>query len=118
MKGTDKMAWRFLAALFLLMPVTAEACTAPKWTAQHLKTIPTSGINQALFSEALRMEATYARCRNGNVGELTGEPKLGQIAASQSGRMAAKPRPNGLCQACCSRLLAGTVFIHMLHKFL
>jgi uncharacterized protein YkwD len=82
------MKWRFLPALFLLMPVAAEACTAPKWTAQHLKTIPTSGMNQALFSEALRLEASYARCKNGNVGALADEPKLGRIAASQSIAMA------------------------------
>lgn len=79
-----------LAALALLaLPGTAlaNACSKPKYSAAFLKPIPTRGIDQALFSRAMQMEADYARCSKGRSHVAT-EDRLTGIAAGHSKWMA------------------------------
>ncbi len=63
------------------------ACSKPKYKAAHLKTIPTKAINQSLFAEALSMEASYVRCKQGR-GVLTETAQVSKSAAKHSARMA------------------------------
>jgi uncharacterized protein YkwD len=63
------------------------ACPKPSYSAAYLKAIPTKGINQALFAEALNLEASYARCKRGK--KILAQAKgLTKVAASHSGWMA------------------------------
>lgn len=64
-----------------------NACSKPKYSGAFLKQIPTKGINQSLFSEALRREVNYVRCR-ANRGELAAAEPLTKIAAGHSTWMA------------------------------
>jgi hypothetical protein len=41
------------------------ACTAPSYSSAMRKAIPTTGINQAQFSQALQLAASFVRCKAG-----------------------------------------------------
>ncbi|NOX73850.1 MAG: CAP domain-containing protein [Alphaproteobacteria bacterium] len=74
--------------VFAVLANTAQAaCPRPSYSAPYLKTIPSKGINQALFAEALTLEASYARCKRGK--KILAQAKgLTKVAASHSGWMA------------------------------
>ena len=76
-----------LALLALPGAAPAKSCSKPKYSAAFLKPIPTRGIDQALFSQAMQMEADYARCRKGK-SHLAPEDRLTAIAAGHSKWMA------------------------------
>ncbi len=76
-----------LSMLFLDLSRAEAACTRPDYGAQHMKTIPTRGIDQTLFSEAMAMEASYARCTRGKKGLVLAAPLTG-IARAHSKWMA------------------------------
>lgn len=72
-----------------LLPVVQAfaACAKPDYSSAMQKVIPTSGINQAQFSQALQMAASFARCKAGG-GPLATHPKLTAVAALHSQWMA------------------------------
>jgi uncharacterized protein YkwD len=87
-----------ILALSLGLNVTPEAakasaCKKPGYSSAFLKPVPTRGINQALFSQAMQMEADFARCQRGR-GHLVLAPKLTGIAAGHSGWMAKAKKLN------------------------
>ncbi|MFT4715914.1 MAG: hypothetical protein ACI861_000964 [Paracoccaceae bacterium] len=74
--------------LALTAPVLAyAACEKPAYSAPFLQAIPTTGINQTLFSETLNLEASYVRCQKGR-NLLSPSPKSGKVATAHSAWMA------------------------------
>jgi len=67
--------------------IANAACTVPKLTGKYLKPIPTQNINQALFSEAMQIEASFVRCRRG-LNALSAKQGITRIATSHSKWMA------------------------------
>jgi len=63
------------------------ACTAPSYSSAMRKAIPTTGINQAQFSQALQLAASFVRCKAGTK-PLALHPKLTTVAATHSQWMA------------------------------
>lgn len=76
-----------MALMVFVIASTALACDKPKYSGAYLKTVPTKGINQSLFSEALRREANYVRCR-ANRKQMALAAPLTTIAAEHSSWMA------------------------------
>lgn len=74
-------------SLVALLPTAAAACPKPSYSAAQHNPIPTRNINQRLFSDALRKEASYARCKQG-YSKLKTANGLTGIASSHSKWMA------------------------------
>ena len=82
--------FRYLLAFVCLVfaPVAGHAaCARPSYDGAYLKAIPTSAMNQDLFSEALTREANFVRCKAGLKTLETVKP-LTSLAAGHSGWMA------------------------------
>jgi len=65
------------------------ACSKPSYSAAFHKAVPTKGIDQARFSEAVRREANFRRCKAGRKDQALA-PELTRIAASWSKSMASR----------------------------
>lgn len=63
------------------------ACKKPAFSSPYLTPIPAAKINQTLFAEALRLEASFVRCKSGAT-ELQNAAQLTAVAAPHSGWMA------------------------------
>jgi uncharacterized protein YkwD len=92
-KLSEERFMRSLVAIMILSVAVLQtnaalaACPKPDYSAAYLKAIPTKGINQSLFSEALNLEAGYARCKRGK--KILAQAKgLTKVAASHSSWMA------------------------------
>ncbi len=75
-----------LAALLAAAPAVS-ACVQPQYSSSQMQAVPTSGIDQALFSDAIAREASYQRCKRGK-RKLAVAPKITGIAARHSQWMA------------------------------
>jgi len=83
-----------LLLLVIVQPQKATAaCSRPIHSAASLKTIPTTGINQTLFANALLREANFARCKKGRKSLIV-EPSLTKAATRHAVWMARAKKLN------------------------
>lgn len=73
----------------LIAGAASAACTKPGYSGAFLKAIPTKGINQDLFSQALTLEASYVRCQKGRKA-LGDAAQFVKVSAGHSVWMASK----------------------------
>jgi uncharacterized protein YkwD len=81
-----------MSGLFMSQAAVA-ACAKPQYSAAFLKSVPSKSINQALFAEALNLEASFARCQKGRKALLVA-PKLTKAAAGHATWMARAAKLN------------------------